>query len=77
LNWKDIENTVLIAAAAPPGGGRSNLTIRFTRHFNIFNVPDSNEESLRDIFSSIFKNFIKVKLFKKEIYELAEGNFVV
>jgi hypothetical protein len=26
LNWKDLDQTVIVAASAPPGGGRSNLT---------------------------------------------------
>ena len=30
---------MLIAAAAPPSGGRSALTPRFMRHFNLFNIP--------------------------------------
>lgn len=42
LFWKDIADTVLIAAAAPPGGGRSAITTRFTRHFSVLTVPDSN-----------------------------------
>jgi len=78
LSWKEIDSTVLIAAAAPPGGGRSALTARyfeksmnsrfsinfyyifflfltrFTRHFSIMTVPDSQVSSLTHIFSSIF-----------------------
>lgn len=50
LNWKDLDQTVIVAASAPPGGGRSNLTQRFTRHYNILTVPDSNEETLTQIF---------------------------
>ncbi len=42
LFWKDIEDVVLITCAAPPTGGRSTLTARFSRHFNVMNVPDSN-----------------------------------
>lgn len=77
MQTKEIESTVLIAASAPPGGGRSALTPRFTRHFNIMNVPDSSEEILMDIFSAIFRCFIKSRPFKKEILELAENNSVV
>lgn len=28
LSWKEVDSTVLVAAAAPPGGGRSALTAR-------------------------------------------------
>lgn len=41
------------------------------------NVPDSSEEILMDIFSAIFRCFIKSRPFKKEILELAENNAVV
>jgi len=33
------------------------------------NVPDSSEEVLQGIFSSIFRNFLKAKQFRKEILE--------
>ncbi|KAL4466850.1 hypothetical protein ABPG74_010447 [Tetrahymena malaccensis] len=77
LQWKQIDSTVLIAAAAPPGGGRSSLTARFTRHFSIMTVPDSQAASLTHIFSSIFNNFLRVKKFRKEITELGENESVV
>ncbi|EGR30170.1 hypothetical protein IMG5_139330 [Ichthyophthirius multifiliis] len=77
LFWKEIEQTVLIIAAAPPGGGRSSLTERFTRHFTIMTVPDNQTASLTHIFSSIFKGFLQVKKFKKEIIELGENEGVV
>jgi dynein heavy chain len=34
--WKVIQKFVIISAAAPPSGGRSELTPRFTRQFHIF-----------------------------------------
>lgn len=77
LFWKCIEDVVLIICAAPPGGGRSALTARFSRHFNVMNVPDSSQEILTDIFSKIIKNFLKTKQFKKEIQELGENNSIV
>ena len=63
---------MLVAAAAPPGGGRSELSQRFTRHFNILCLPNPSEESMTLIFNSILKGFMKEKLFKPEILELAE-----
>ncbi|EGR31243.1 hypothetical protein IMG5_115030 [Ichthyophthirius multifiliis] len=77
LLWKEIDQTVLIAAAAPPGGGRSVLSQRFTRHFNIMTVPDNQIASLTHIFNSIFCKFLKVKRFRKEIIELGENRSVV
>jgi dynein heavy chain, axonemal len=51
--WKDVEDTTLVAAAAPPGGGRSPITMRFTRHFNMFCVPSADKTALSKIFGSI------------------------
>jgi len=42
LEWKRVEDTTLIAAGARPGGGRNDLTLRFTRHFNVFNIPEGS-----------------------------------
>lgn len=57
--WKDVEDTTLVAAAAPPGGGRSPITLRFTRHFNMFCVPNADKATLTKIFSSILQGFLK------------------
>jgi dynein heavy chain len=51
--WKDVEDTTLVAAAAPPGGGRSPITLRFSRHFNMFCVPNADTATLKKIFGSI------------------------
>lgn len=44
LYWKEIIDVVLVAACAPPSGGRSPLTPRFVRHFAMLHVaaPDTN-----------------------------------
>lgn len=62
--WKDVENTILICACGPPGGGRSPLTVRFTRHFTLLSVPNSSDETLSWIFSTILKGFFKGNHFK-------------
>lgn len=46
---------MLITGAAPPGGGRSEVTPRFVRHFNVFCVPQSSTSAMQLIFSSILK----------------------
>ena len=51
--WKDVEDTTLVCASAPPGGGRSPLTMRLTRHFNMFCVPTADRATLTKIFGSI------------------------
>jgi dynein heavy chain len=37
--WRKVEDTTVIACAAPPSGGRADLSMRFTRVFNMVNVP--------------------------------------
>ena len=39
LYWKNIHDTTLICAAAPPEGGRKVLSKRFTRHFHMICLP--------------------------------------
>jgi len=71
--WKDVKDTVLIAAAAPPGGGRSDLTPRFTRHFHMMCLPPTQEESLNLIFKSILGGFLKAYAFKGEVAALTDN----
>ena len=59
LEWKKVEDTTVIAAGARPGGGRNELTPRFTRHFNVFNVPEGSRMTLQRIFGSILNGFLK------------------
>lgn len=71
LFWKDIEATMLFAAAAPPGGGRSEVTPRFTRHFNVLCVPPASESAMMLIFESIFAGFMAT--FDKELHRCIKG----
>ena len=56
--WKEIQNTTFLAAAAPPTGGRNEMTPRFTRHFNLLCVPQPNQKILFKIFNSILSGFL-------------------
>ena len=37
----------------PPGGGRNNITGRFTRHFNIVSIDSFDDNTMTRIFSSL------------------------
>ena len=58
LFWKDVEDTVLCAACAPPGGGRESLTQRFTRHFALFSVPVPGRQSMFSIMSKLLRGHL-------------------
>ena len=59
LYWKDIEDTTLVSACAPPGGGRQEVTPRFFRHFNMLNVPPPSDDSMKTILGAIFNGFLQ------------------
>lgn len=59
LYWKDIENLILCAICAPPGGGRNSLTPRFTRHFSMMFIPTTSQHAMETIFTSILDGFFE------------------
>jgi dynein heavy chain len=71
LFWKEIVDVLMFAGAAPPGGGRSVVTPRFTRHFNVLCFPPASDSALTSIFSSILNGFLSK--FEPEIQKMAAG----
>eukprot|EP00163_Fabomonas_tropica_P031149 TRINITY_DN730_c1_g1_i7.p1 TRINITY_DN730_c1_g1~~TRINITY_DN730_c1_g1_i7.p1 ORF type:complete len:4213 (+),score=1156.03 TRINITY_DN730_c1_g1_i7:1002-12641(+) len=59
LFWMDIVDVTLVAACAPPGGGRNAMTARLTRHFNQLFIPAPSENSLKRIFNAIMEGFLE------------------
>mmetsp|Transcript_11130 Transcript_11130/g.16401 ORF Transcript_11130/g.16401 Transcript_11130/m.16401 type:complete len:2518 (+) Transcript_11130:122-7675(+) len=57
LFFKQVQDIVLVAACAPPGGGRNEVTARLTRHFHMLNFTTLSNESMHTIFRSILSNF--------------------
>ena len=53
-----IEDIIFICAMGPPGGGRSPLTKRLERHFNIITYTNLGKESITMIFSKILYAFL-------------------
>lgn len=53
-----IEDIIFITAMGPPGGGRSAISHRMKRHFNMLAYPDLAKESIVMIFKKILGAFI-------------------
>ena len=57
-SFQRIEDIILVCAMGPPGGGRSPLTRRLERHFNIITYTNLGKESITMIFSKILNAFL-------------------
>jgi dynein heavy chain len=57
--WNSVENLVIIAACAPPGGGRNHMTPRFSRHLTLLSLPPPSKSVLTAIFSTILDGHLK------------------
>ncbi|KAJ3093097.1 Dynein heavy chain 6, axonemal [Quaeritorhiza haematococci] len=71
LFWKVVQDLDIVAACAPPGGGRNVVTPRLIRHFTLLNIPAPSELSLGKIFRSIVDGFLKP--FMSEIKALSDA----
>lgn len=49
----DIVDIVFLAAMGPPGGGRTEITNRIVRHFNIMTYINLEETDITQIYSKI------------------------
>ena len=56
-----IENILILTALGPPGGGRTSVTPRFIRHFNMMNTNELDGKTISQIFTIIVKYFLKKK----------------
>uniref|UniRef100_A0A0G4I0U0 Uncharacterized protein n=1 Tax=Chromera velia CCMP2878 TaxID=1169474 RepID=A0A0G4I0U0_9ALVE len=73
LFWKKITDTTLLLCAAPPGGGRAQLTPRFVRHSHILCMPNTGEDAMAVIFTSIIQGFLS-NGFKADIQMLGRSS---
>ncbi|XP_025062794.1 dynein heavy chain 3, axonemal [Alligator sinensis] len=49
----DIVDVLFVSAMGPPGGGRNDITGRFTRHLNIISISSFDDDILAKIFTSV------------------------
>uniref|UniRef100_A0A0X3PWV9 Dynein heavy chain 3 n=1 Tax=Schistocephalus solidus TaxID=70667 RepID=A0A0X3PWV9_SCHSO len=50
---QNLVDVLFLAAMGPPGGGRNEITTRFTRHLNVLGVNESDDATMNRIFSVI------------------------
>jgi len=53
--FRNIIDMMYVCAMGPPGGGRTYITPRFTRWFNVISVTEFDGEAMTGIFDSIMK----------------------
>ena len=54
-----VERLIMLAAMGPPGGGRTFITNRIIRHFNIINYNDLDQDTINTIFTQLLANFYR------------------
>ena len=47
MSFRRLEDLILLGAMGPPGGGRSNITGRAVRHFNIIAYTELEDDIIR------------------------------
>jgi len=60
LEFHKLVDAQVICACGHPGGGRQPMTARFLRHFNVFNFPDMQDDSLRTIFKTMLDSYLAI-----------------
>mmetsp|Transcript_43297 Transcript_43297/g.50852 ORF Transcript_43297/g.50852 Transcript_43297/m.50852 type:complete len:127 (+) Transcript_43297:1961-2341(+) len=63
--FMQISDIMFACSMGPPGGGRSPITQRLQRHFNIVTYTDLEQSTIQGIFVTIVKAFLST--FSEEI----------
>jgi dynein heavy chain, axonemal len=65
--FRHIIDTMLICSMGPPGGGKTFITPRMQRHFNIVAFTDVDEQTLTHIFKTILSWYFETRGFNSEV----------
>ena len=58
IEWRSLIDLIFVAAMGLPGGGRTHLTCRYTRWFNVISVTPIDDEGMTRIFATILQWFM-------------------
>uniref|UniRef100_A0A1I8PAD1 Dynein-1, subspecies f n=1 Tax=Stomoxys calcitrans TaxID=35570 RepID=A0A1I8PAD1_STOCA len=73
LSWKKFKDITFYAAMGRAGGGRNDVDPRFISMFSVYNIVFPNDESLLQIYSSIFKGHLEYgSSFDSKLLPMAE-----
>ncbi|XP_063728306.1 dynein axonemal heavy chain 6-like isoform X2 [Symsagittifera roscoffensis] len=73
LQWKNIHDLSVVAACAPPGGGRQNMSPRLLSQFRMLALPHPSESSLRHVFTVRLGHFLESRDFLQDVKEQREA----
>lgn len=59
LELMKLEDLIILAAMGPPGGGRTFITNRVVRHFNMLTYADLDNDTIKYIFNTIVEFFLR------------------
>lgn len=57
--FRQLVDIQFVAAMGPPGGGRTSITQRFVRHFNLINFVPFSNDALQLVFGTILEWFLQ------------------
>jgi dynein heavy chain len=62
----ELSNYTVLCAMIPPGGGRQNISNRFSRHFNLLSIESFDDDLIRSIFQPIMNWYFNTSGFASE-----------
>lgn len=79
LTFMHLEDIILLAAMGPPGGGRTRITDRMCRHFNLIAYTELDADTVTRIFSVLLGHFLKrfAENIKEMLPELVDSVLLV
>ncbi|KPA77305.1 putative dynein heavy chain [Leptomonas pyrrhocoris] len=73
LFFKEVVQTMLIACCGEPGGGKNEMSPRFTSKMLCFCAPQLTPTSMRSIFSAILSGFFQTRGFATEVRAMTDA----